>query len=262
MNILAIDIGNTNINVALYLKDEENTVESIAGGDKKKLIKVIKDNWGKIPILKRSKEGKRDGVIIASSVKTEWTKRIKSIVKDQLDEKVKIMGEDIPYPMDLQVKDSDKVGSDRILAACAAFAVTENALVIADFGTAVTIDIVDERGIFLGGSILPGFEMAARALSEKTAQLPYIEVKRPELPFGKSTEEAINCGLYFSAIGALEEIVRRYAEKLGYWPQTIITGTGGEMIKDDCPFVDSYVPNLITKGIAFAYKKYLESLEE
>ncbi len=68
-------------------------------------------------------------------------------------------------------------------------------------------------------------------------------------------------GLYYSAVSALQEIVRRYAETLGTWPQTIITGSGAKLIKDDCDFVDNYVPNLVIKGIALAYQKYIESKE-
>ena len=60
----------------------------------------------------------------------------------------------------------------------------------------------------------------------------------------------------------MEEIVRRYAEQIGRWPQTIITGSGAGTIKDDCPFVDNYVPNLVIKGIVLAYMKYIENKSE
>jgi type III pantothenate kinase len=134
----------------------------------------------------------------------------------------------------------------------------EGAVVVADFGTAVTIDLVDEHGVFQGGVICPGFEISAQALKDNTAQLPKVTVTRPKAPYGKNTADAINCGLYYSIIGALEEIVRRYAEEIGRWPQTIITGSGAETIKDDCTFIDNYVPHLVVKGIVLAYKKYIE----
>ena len=75
---------------------------------------------------------------------------------------------------------------------------------------------------------------------------------------GKNTHDAINCGLYYSAVGALQEIVRRFAEKIGTWPQTVITGSGAKMIYQDCEFIDSYVPHMVIKGIVLAYKKHLE----
>ncbi|GAI95296.1 unnamed protein product, partial [marine sediment metagenome] len=95
-------------------------------------------------------------------------------------------------------------------------------------------------------------------LKENTAQLPSIKVIRPKAPYGKNTVEAINCGLYYSALGTLEEVIRRYAEKIDRWPQTVITGAGAKTIKNDCNFIDSFVPNLVVKGIVLAYRKYIE----
>ena len=100
--------------------------------------------------------------------------------------------------------------------------------------------------------------MGAEALNSKTAQLPKVKVKKPRGPYGKNTVEAINCGLYYSAVGTLEEVVRRFAEKIGRWPQTVITGSAAKIIKDDCDFIDRYVPNLVVKGIVLAYQKYIK----
>jgi type III pantothenate kinase len=261
MNLIAVDIGNSNIDIGLFLKGEEKSVESISGDSKGKLTKCLKSTWEKIPVAKRSKQGKRDGVIVVSSVKPHWTQLIRKIVKEELGEKILIVGKDIPYPIELGIKEKDKIGADRVISAAAAYAVVERAVVVADFGTAVTIDLVDDRGVFDGGTIFPGFEASAKALKDNTAQLPQVKVRRPKLPFGKNTTDAINCGLYYSAIGALQEIIRRYAEKIGTWPQTVITGRAAEMIKDDCQFIDTYVPNLVIKGIALAYRKWLETKE-
>jgi len=258
MNLIAVDIGNTNIAVGLFLKNKEEYIKSVPGGSKAKLMELFKAAWAKIPILETSKAKKRDGVIVVSSVKPAWTTQVRQIARQSLGEKILLIGKEIPFPMDLSVKESGKIGTDRVLSASAAYAVVESAVVIADFGTAVTIDLVDDRGVFVGGVIFPGFEISADALKQKTAQLPKIKVKRPKMPFGKNTTEAINCGLYYSAVGTLEEVIRRYAEKIGRWPHTIITGAAAELIKDDCDFIDSYVPNLVIKGIALAYQKYIE----
>ncbi len=258
MNLIAIDIGNTNINIGLFLKDREEFVKSVPGQSRAKLTECLKSAWQKIPILESSKEKKRDGVIVVSSVKPAWTRLVQQITKEILDEKIYIIGKNIPLPIDLSIDKSCRIGADRVISAAAAYAVVEDAVVVADFGTAVTIDMVDERGIFLGGIICPGFEMSARALKESTAQLPKVNVTRPKDPYGRTTTEAINCGLYYSAVGTLQEVVRRYAEKTGRWPQTVITGSAAKIIKDDCDFIDSYVPNLVVKGIALAYQKYLE----
>jgi type III pantothenate kinase len=258
MNIIAIDIGNTNIAIGLFLDGEEQSIKSVPGLSRAELTDCLESTWQKVPVLESSRENKRDGVIVVSSVKPAWTRLVQEIVKDSLGEKVYMIGEDIPLPMTLWVDEPGKVGTDRVVSAAAAYAVVEDAVVIADFGTAVTIDLVDENGIFLGGVICPGFQISAQALKDNTAQLPNVTVTKPKGPYGKNTADAINCGLYYSIIGALEEVVRRYAETIGKWPQTVITGAGAKVIRDDCSFVDSYVPNLVVKGIVLAYKKFIE----
>ena len=262
MNVIAIDIGNTNIVIALFLDNKEQSIESIAGDSGKKLESSLKSAWKKIPDSKSSKEKKRDGVIVVSSVKPAWTEVIADIVKKNFDEKIHVVGKDVPLPMTLWVDEPDKVGTDRVVSAAAAYDVVGDALVVADFGTAVTIDLVDQNGIFLGGVICPGFEISAKALRDYTAQLPNIKITKPKAPYGRNTIDAINCGLYYSIIGCLQEVVRRYADELGKWPQTIITGSGAKTIYTDCDFVDDYVPNLVVKGVFLAYKKYMEAKQE
>ena len=263
MNLIAVDIGNTNIAVGLFLKGVEQSIKTVSGEDKEQLAKTLKEAWEKIPVSKRSKEGKSDGVIAASSVKPAWTEMLQEIAKEELGEKVLMIGREIPFPMDLSVDKTYQgiIGTDRVLAAAAAFAVVEDAVVVAQVGTAITIDLVDERGIFLGGVIVPGLVASANALKDSTAQLPKVEVHKPETVYGRNTTDAINCGIYYSVIATIQEIVRRYAELIGKWPQTILTGSGAALIKDDCEFIDSYVPNLVIKGVALAYRKYIDSKE-
>jgi type III pantothenate kinase len=262
MNIVAIDIGNTSITVGLFLDGTENLVQSLPGADEAALRNALQTAWQKIPVLETSTEGKRDGVIVVSSVKPAWTESVRELVREDLQEKIILIGDDIPLPMSVWTDEPHQVGTDRLVAAAAAYAVVEDAVVVADFGTAVTIDLVDANGVFQGGVILPGFEISAQALKDHAAQLPKITVHRPDSPYGKNTADAINAGLYYSVIGAMEEIIRRYADTVGRWPQTIITGSGAATIKDDCPFVDNYVPHLVIMGIVLAYQKYLETKAE
>ncbi len=262
MNIVAVDIGNTNVSVGLFLDGKEESIQSLPGAGEAALRDCLVSAWQKVPVLESSTQGKRDGVIVVSSVKPVWTELVRRMADESLGEEIHVVGEDIPLPMSAWVDEPEKVGADRIISAAAAYAVVEDAVVVADFGTAVTIDLVDAKGVFQGGVICPGFEISAQALKDNTAKLPKVVVHRPTTPYGKNTADAINCGLYYSIIGTLEEIVRRYAEEIGHWPQTVITGSAAAMIKDDCPFVDNYVPHLVVKGIVLAYVKHLESQSE
>lgn len=257
MNIIAIDIGNTTITVGLFVEDDEKFIETVNSPDRDKLSDLLVDAWDKIPFVRSESVDKHDGSIVVSSVNPEWTDLVKGICMDELDEKIKLIGVDIDLPIEMAVDNKYKVGTDRVVAAAAAFAVVEDAVAVADFGTAITIDLIDEQGVFLGGVIAPGFVIAAEALSLKTEQLPQVEVTRPKDPVGGNTHDAINAGLYYSAVGLLKTVCENFAEQLGRWPQTVVTGGYAGIIKPDCEFVDSWVPSLVVKGIVLAYKKHL-----
>ncbi len=136
MNVIAVDIGNTNIDIGLFVQDQEKSIESIPGRSRAKLTKYLKSVWQEIPVAQGSTEEKRDGVIVVSSVKPAWTELIRQIAADELDEEIHVIGQDIPLPMTLSVDEPDKVGTDRVVAAAAAYTVAEDAVVIADLGTA------------------------------------------------------------------------------------------------------------------------------
>ncbi|MBN1787060.1 MAG: type III pantothenate kinase [Sedimentisphaerales bacterium] len=261
MNIIAVDIGNTNITIALFVDDTQSGLEKVPGSDTAKITEVLKAFWEKVPVSKASKDKKRDGHIVIASVNPEWTEQVKKIVKKTLDEKALEIGEgkDVPLPMKLDVKDPAAIGVDRVVNAFAAYSVVGDAVIVADFGTAVTIDLVSNEGVFLGGVIFPGFDMSADALNRHTAALPKIgKIVQPVgKPYGRSTAEAINNGLYYAAIGAIEILGRVYSEEANKWPQTIATGGNMDVIKSGCDFVDSFVTNLCVKGVVLAYKKYL-----
>jgi type III pantothenate kinase len=99
--------------------------------------------------------------------------------------------------------------------------------------------------------------LSLEALNTGTAKLPHVEMKKPRQVYGTNTEEAMRAGVYWSAVGLLETVCRKYAEQVGRWPQVVLTGGAAQMIKDDCEFVDSWVTNLALRGIIIAYKKYL-----
>lgn len=262
MNIIAVDIGNSNIKIALFVDGDQIPTRTVSGDDAGKLGEILKELWHQIPVSVRSKEGKRDGVIVFCSVKPAWTEVLLDVCRSQLDEKALEIGidKDIPLPLKAAVEYPANVGVDRIVAAAAAYFVVDSAVIVADIGTAITVDLVDNEGDFLGGVIAPGFGISSKSLNLNTALLPDVQVKTPVNPIGTNTQEAISNGVYYSVVGLLETISRKYAEQLGQWPQMIVTGTGAEIIKDDCSFVDNWVDELVIKGIVIAYKFYIDKL--
>src|SRR4030067_3764280 len=120
MNIIAIDIGNTNIHIGLFLDSKEQFIESFSGLSGMELADCLKSAWEQIPTIESSKEKRHDGVIVVSSVKPAWTEVIRQIAKDSLNEEILIIGKDIPLPMNVWVDEPDKVGPDRVVLAAAA----------------------------------------------------------------------------------------------------------------------------------------------
>lgn len=114
--------------------------------------------------------------------------------------------------LSVQVDNPETVGMDRLLNAVAARERVHRPIpvIIIDAGTAVTVDLVDEERIFLGGAILPGFRLMAKALNDYTALLPLVEItsKNPYLP-GDSTESAIKGGIYWAVAGGIQALVRQ-----------------------------------------------------
>ncbi len=263
MNIIAVDIGNSNIKISLFMEGSQLPTEVITGGSREKTAEIISRLWEKIPVAPRSKEGKRDGVIVFCSVNPQWSEMLTQICSEELDETpLEIgIGKDIPLPLKLSVEYPANVGVDRVVAAAAAYFVVESAVIVADIGTAITVDLVDSEGDFMGGIIAPGFELSSQTLHENTARLPKVEVKTPLNPIGSNTEESISNGIYYATAGLLEMISRKYAEQLGQWPQMIVTGSAASILKQDCSFVDNWVDGLVIKGIVLSYKFYLDKRE-
>ena len=101
--------------------------------------------------------------------------------------------------------------------------------VLADFGTAITIGLVGDDGMFLGGTISPGLRLSALSRAEHTAALTEVDIHVPEQVLGVDTESAIRSGVVHAAVGALREITERYAETLSKWPVLIASAAIGSL---------------------------------
>jgi type III pantothenate kinase len=265
MNLIAIDIGNTTITTGLYLDDQEKWVRSIPGkaeAAQKQLKELLAEAWGRIPTVEGSVENKRNGVIVVSSVQNDWGRMVEELCRETLGETIQLIGREIRLPIEMAVDDPSAVGTDRVVNAAAAYAVIEDACAVASFGTAVTIDLVDEDGVFLGGVIAPGVEMGADALHDSTSKLPRVKIQPPKDPVGANTVDAINAGLIYSAVGLLRMVAEKFAEQIGKWPHIIVTGGAANLLKDHCDFVDSWISDLAVRGIVIAFKKHLDDMDE
>lgn len=160
------------------------------------------------------------------------------------------------FPREIEVVRPDRVGSDRLMAAVAAtrLKAVDQAAVIVDAGTAVTVDVVSPAGNFRGGAILPGLRMASRALADYSSQLPLVAPPERPQPLGRSTEEAISAGLHWGLIGSVRELVGAYREQLDASVDLFLTGGDGPRLSEHFPAA-AWEPDLVLAGIVACWEE-------
>lgn len=253
--LLIFEIGNSHVSVATTVSGSVRTNRRFNLDQMEEMADHGREAWDALP-------DDRTRAVAAGSVVPKTLAVVRERVREMLQEEVQVVGEELHRPMSLATESPEVVGIDRVCAAAAAYDGVRGPCAVASFGTAVTIDCVSAEGAFLGGAILPGFHLQARALHQGTAALPDVTVEPSGAVFGATTREAICNGIIFGMAGALREIVERYATQLGQWPFLIATGGGAELMKQECDFIDRVVPDLCIRGIALAYRKHFLPLPD
>jgi type III pantothenate kinase len=162
-------------------------------------------------------------------------------------------------PLEVALERPDMVGVDRLLDAVAAnhLRCRDRAAIIVDLGSAITVDLVSSEGRFLGGSILPGIAMSARALHEFTDLLPLIEMSELTTPppaLGRSTEPAMRSGLYWGAVGAIRQLIERLSREVAGDPDVFLSGGAGPAVAELLGKTARHVPHLTLAGVALTAK--------
>lgn len=245
-NIVALDVGNTRVHAGLFI---DGALESTASGsatDLPGLMPTLAQWW------KRLQEA-APAAIVTASVNEPAVDRLISLVRDQLGAEVYRVGEDIPPPIGIQLEPETLTGIDRLLNGAAAYDTLQQACIVVDAGTAVTVDFIDGHGTFHGGAIAPGARMQLLALHHGTTALPELDFKAP-LPeaFGRSTSQAMLQGVFHGIRGLVWKLVEQYAEHYGAFPVVVATGGDAEVLFANDELVDRIVPDLTLLGIAAA----------
>ena len=249
---LAIDIGNTNIHIGIF----ENDVLHASCPVKAEFSHPPPENLGKF--LGPNTLGKIQAVIL-SSVNPENETTVLEYIRKHSSLKPQFIGRDIPVPMPVLTDHPEKVGTDRLVNALAAFEITKNWTIIVDAGTAITVDVVNNNGAFLGGIIAPGMGISSKALRDYTAVLPEISAKRPKNVVGKNTEDAIRSGIYWGTVGMISKLISLFCDELECQPAVIATGGDAQLLASEIPAITTVLPYLTLEGIKVAYKRGLAS---
>lgn len=154
----------------------------------------------------------------------------------------------------IRVDNPASVGADRLVTVLGAVQSYDGPLIIVDSGTATTFDVVSEDRYFEGGVICPGINLSMRALHEAAAQLPRIEIRRPETVIGKDTVPAMQSGVFWGYIGLIDGLVRRIREEDGRDFTVIGTGGVASLFEGASETIQHFDPDLTIRGLLEIWK--------
>ena len=223
--LLVVDVGNTQTHFGLF-RDGETTVSqhwrfaTVRDSTGDELGAAL---WNLLGL--RGLSFKHVDQSIVSSTVPQLSHQWTQMAKDYLGHQMMVVGPSIRTGMPIRYDNPHEVGADRLANAVAAYDRVHDTVVIVDFGTAITYDVVSAAGEYLGGIITPGAEISVDALYDRAAKLPKVELAEPRALIGKSTVDAIRSGIVYGFAGQVEGIVRRLRAELG--PSTHVIATGG-----------------------------------
>ncbi|EOS61836.1 pantothenate kinase, type III [Firmicutes bacterium M10-2] len=257
--LVAIDVGNTNITIGVFKKDELITSYRLTTK-----IRRTSDEYGSSLVNFLTAAGidtKDVHNVIVSSVVPKIMHSFRNGIIKFFDIDPIIVGPGIKTGISVQLENPRSVGADRIADCAGAYHEYGGPVLVVDFGTATTYDYVTKEGHFKAGAIGVGIESGANALWGQTAQLPEVEIKRPETILAKNTQSEMQAGIFYQFLGGFETTVKQFKKELKEDFKVIATGGLGRVICDHTDLIDIYDPNLIFKGLKIIYEKNKEPKE-
>lgn len=252
--IITIDVGNTNITVGVF--DGDEVVATFRMTTK---MPRTSDEYGMllINLLEQNEinHTQIEDAIIASVVPNVMHSLEGAVVK-YLGITPIIVEPGTKTGIRVVTENPRQIGADRIVDAAAAYGIYGGPVLVLDFGTATTYDLVDKDGSFLSGVTAPGIRISAKALWEDAAKLPEIEIIKPDSILAKETISSMQAGLVYGQIGQTEYIVNHMIKEANLGEVKVVaTGGLGRIIANETDVIDVYDPNLTLKGMNLIYKK-------
>lgn len=255
--LLAIDAGNTNLVFAL-----------LDGGDIRARWRIATDPrrtadeyavWlHQLLALEGLERQAIDAVIIATVV-PRALHNLEVLASKYFGKEALIAGRaPVPFGIEIDVAEPESVGADRIVNAIAAHQVHKGDLIVIDFGTATTFDVVDYSGAYKGGVIAPGINLSLDALVAAAAKLPRIAIEAPKpgaTVIGRSTEAAMHSGIYWGYISMIEGMVARIRREIGRTTRVIATGGLATLFDEHSDIFDAIEPDLTISGLGLLYNR-------
>src|SRR3954462_4391855 len=195
------------------------------------------------------------GASIVSSTVPQLAPEWSDIGDRYLDHEMLVVGPGVKTGMALRYDNPREIGADRLVNAVAAYDKVHDAVIVVDFGTAITYDPVSAQGEYLGGIIAPGIEISMDALTERAAKLPKIDLGPPRQLIGKTTVDAIRSGVVYGFAGQVDAIVNRLRAEMGTETATIATGGPAGAIVPFTETIDEVDDLLTLTGLRLLHER-------
>lgn len=253
--LLAIDVGNTNLTFGVF-DDKDELVTTFRMTTK---IPRTSDEYGGVVINLLYARGieisEIEDIMIASVVPGIMHSLVSGMIK-YLNKQPMIVGVGTKTGLKLPVANPAEMGADRIVDAVAGYELYGGPVLVIDFGTATTYDLITKDAEFICGITSPGIRICANALWNEAAKLPEIEIKKPDSILAKNTVTSMQAGLVYGYIGQVEYIVKKVREESGLADMKVVaTGGLGRIIYGETDSIEIYDPDLTLKGILLTWKK-------
>ena len=172
-------------------------------------------------------------------------------------ERVLVVGQGMRTGMPIRYENPREVGADRIVNAVAAYEHVQHAsgVIVCDFGTATTFDVVSPNGEYLGGAIAPGISISMNALFHSASKLPRIELVRPKAVIGRNTVASMQAGIIFGYVGLVEGLVGRMKAEIDWPARVLATGGISGLIAAESEVIDEVLPFLTLDGLRILFER-------
>ena len=174
---------------------------------------------------------------------------LRRLCRDYFDTEPLVARSDLDWGFDIRLDNPSEVGADRLLNALAAHRAYSGPLIVVDFGTATTFDVVEADGAYLGGVIAPGINLSLEALHKAAARLPRIGIGRPQAVIGRSTVPAMQSGIYWGYVGMIEGLVARIRAEYDRSLKVIATGGLAPLLAEGTTVIEVIAPQLTLDGL-------------
>ena len=248
--LLAIDVGNTEVTLGLFDGRRLTRSFRLSSETRRTADEISLALTQIFPELARRGE---HAAVLASVVPTATASFLEAARKVCGVEPLEVSSR-IPTGVDVEYRDPQSAGADRIANAAAALALYGAPVVIVDFGIATTFDVILRERRYIGGVIAPGIVTGAEHLIRRAARLSAFELKPPPHVVGRSTEESLQSGVYYGAVGQVDAIVRRIAQEERIKPRVIATGGLAPMIAKHSETIEKVDPDLTLHGLRIIYE--------